>query len=197
MCVKHFKYCFVQYSWPPIITPFSEASSLPPQLADNHNRPMGTWSGSGIPVRVNGCAAPDWGTLSTDQSPATAGSSGRGSAETSDQGCYSESGAMPRTIPQQAVLSEEEGWIISPSGESSEAFEPAHCQVPLQNGRNQHGEGSSTEERLDGFRRPEGCQPFSGNRSSAQEIPLLCLGRPDVRILVPPFWIQQCSEGIY
>ena len=195
MCFEQFKYCFIPYPSPPFITAFGQASLLPAQLAGDHNRLLGTAGGSGIPVGADSCPSPEGGALPTDQSPAPV-SSGRRSAEVTDQRLYHESGTVPRTIPQQAVFGEKEGRVISSSGEL-EAFEPVYRQVPLQNGGDQHGEGSTAEERLDGLRRFERCLPFSSNRGRAQEVSPLCLGRPDVRISVSPLWIEQCPEGIH
>ena len=84
----------------------------------------------------------------------------------------------------------QEGWILPSCGES-EVTELVHYQDSLQNGRVQYAEGSVVGKQLDRF---EGCVPLGGNEGRAQEVPLLCLGRIDVRISVPSICVEQCTK---
>ena len=102
---------------------------------------------------------------------------------------------MPRTVPWQVVLSNEEGWILLPSSEF-EAIEPVYDQA-LFKMEGINVEGPVVEEQLDDFPRPEGCPSFSGSRGCAQEVPLFCLGGADIRVSMPPIWVEQHSEGVH
>ena len=50
---------------------------------------------------------------------------------------------------------------------------------------------------MDGLHRSERCIPLSGSEDRIQEVPPFCLGRTDIRVLVPSIRIEQCTEGIH
>ena len=191
MHFKQIEHYLIPYSLPPVTTPGSQTSLLPAQLAGYHIQPLGFTSGSGLLAGVDIRTVPEGYTLSTDLP-----SSGRGGTEAVGQRCHKEGGALPRTVYQQALSDSQEGRILLTCGES-EASELVHYQGSLQDGRDQHAEGSVAGKRLDGIHRFEGCVPLSGSESRTQEVPPLCLGRTDIRISVPSIRVEQCTKGVH
>ena len=194
MHFEQIKHCVIPYSLSPITTPGGQASLLPSQLASYHIRPLGLTSGSGLLTGVDIHSIPERGTVSTNQPTSTG--SGRGGTEAIDKRCHTEGGSLPRTVPQQTFLDTQEGRILSACSEP-EAIESVHRQGSLQDGRDQHGEGSVVGERLDGIHRFERRVPFSGGGGRAQKVPPFCVERTDIRVSMPSIWVDQCTEGVH
>ena len=194
MYLEQIKHCFIPYSWPSVTAHGSQAALLLAQLESCHIRPMGATSGPGLLTGVEVHPVPEGCILPTEQPTPT--SSGRGSAEAVDQRSHKEGGAVSRAVCQQALFNSQEGWIL-PTSSEPEAIKSVHGQGALQNGRDQHVEGSPVGERLDGLHRSERCIPLSGSEDRTQEVPPFCLGRTDIRVPVPAIRIEQCTEGIH
>ena len=67
----------------------------------------------------------------------------------------------------------------------------------VQDGRGWHVEGPTAEERLVGFYGPERCLPLYPDSRERQEVPTLSVERADIRVSVPSFRAQQCTQSFH